>query len=145
MLQVISEKINILAFPFDLKGLGKCKTVGDIFELMGVGVKESSENYIKLNDKTIFGERASYRNMFITPQTFNKIYEYTKVMGKKIRRGSHLTTRESIQWCNFAPISNGPRYDLVEQENGGFKDNTLYIATPHSRLHIPTPTPTLEI
>lgn len=89
--------------------------------------------------KDVFGNKANYRNFFISPRTDTDIRLAMSQNVEKLvdRCGSKTRARtmQSMDWSNFAPICNGPRYDEVEQAVERIIDNALYILTPGDELY----------
>lgn len=127
---------------FNLEDIKKCKTLNDAFEMMGVGIKADSKQDLNINNKEVFGKRAYYANMIIHDKTYNAIYEQLKSQGKKWynKHGDKMPSPDALQWTNYSPISNGPRYEEVEKRMGGISEDVLYIITPDDDLYQEDPT-----
>lgn len=136
----------MLLLKFDLDDIEKCKTLEDVFEMMGVGLKEDSKNDLNIKNKEVFGEKAYYSNMIMSDATYNRIYEHLKPLGKKWynRRGERMPSEAALQWTNYSPISSGPRFEAVEERVGEINDSVLYIITPEDDLYEEEPTVRME-
>lgn len=131
---------------FNLDDIKNCKTLDDAFEMMGIGLREDSKQDLNIRDKKVFGKRAYYANMIMNDKTYNAIYEQLKPQGKKWynRSGDRMPSADALQWTNYSPISNGPRYEKVEQMAGGISEDVLYIITPEDDLYEEDPSLTLD-
>lgn len=127
---------------FNLEDIEKCKTLEDVFEMMGIGLKESSKQDLNIRNKEVFGEKAYYANMIMNDDTYLKIYEQLKPQGKKWynRSGNRMPSADALQWTNYSPISSGPRYDKVKEAVGEISEDVLYIITPEDSLYEEEPT-----
>lgn len=127
---------------FNLDDIEKCKTIEDVFEMMGIGLKESSKQDLNIRNKEVFGEKAYYANMIMNDGTYMKIYEQLKPQGKKWynRHGDRMPSADAMQWTNYSPISSGPRYEKVKEFVGEILEDILYIITPEDSLYEEEPT-----
>ena len=127
---------------FDLNEIKNCKTLDDVFEMMGIGLKEDSKQDLNIRNKEVFGEKAYYANMIMNDKTYNAIYEQLKPLGKKWynKNGDRMPSPGALQWTNYSPISSGPRYEEVEKRAGGISEDVLYIITPEDDLYEEEPT-----
>ena len=116
---------------FNLDDIKNCKTLDDAFEMIGIGLREDSKQDLNIRNKEVFGKRAYYANMIMNEKTYNAIYEQLKSQGKKNR----MPSADALQWTNYSPISNGPRYEEVEKRAGGISEDVLYIITPEDDLY----------
>lgn len=131
----------MLLLRFELNDLDKCKTVDEVFEAMGVGVKEDSKRLFNLRNEKIFGKKAYYKNMFIAQETYERVYNILNNVGKhpRNRLGEKLPTAQALYWCNMSPISNGPRFDKIKADIGVISPDTLYIVLPGNPLYEENP------
>lgn len=122
---------------FDLNDIEKCKTLEDVFTMMGIGLKEDSPEDLNIRNEKVFGKRAYYANMIMNDNTYNKIYEHLKPLGKKWynRSGNRMPSPEALQWTNYSPISSGPRYEKVKEVVGEISEDVLYIITPEDSIY----------
>lgn len=111
----------MLLVKFDLDGLDGCKNAHDAYKAMGVGTSEDDID-LKFNNKEVFGNKASYSNMFLNPDTYNKI------------RNS-LDETDRLIWDNYAPLCSGDRYDKIKEAIGELNESVLYIVTPEDSLY----------
>lgn len=125
---------------FNLDDIKNLKTLDDAFEMMGIGLKEDSKQDLNIRNKEVFGKRAYYANMIMNDKTYNAIYEQLKSQGKKNR----MPSADALQWTNYSPISNGPRYEEIEKLAGGISEDILYIITPEDDLYQEDPNLTLN-
>lgn len=116
---------------FNLDDIKNCKTLDDAFEMIGIGLREDSKQDLNIRNKEVFGKRAYYANMIMNEKTHNAIYEQLKSQDKK----SRMPSADALQWINYSPISNGPRYEEVEKRAGGISEDVLYIITPEDDLY----------
>ena len=131
---------------FNLEDIEKCKTLEDVFEMMGVGIKEDSKQDLNIRNKEVFGKRAYYANMIMHDKTYNAIYEHLNTVGKKWRnrKGDEMASQAALQWVNYSPISSGPRYEEIERRAGGISEDVLYIITPEDDFYQEDPTVGIE-
>lgn len=136
----------MLLRKFELEDIEKCRTVDDVFEMMGVGLRADSKQDLNIRNKEVFGEKAYYANMIMSDDTYMKIYEHLKPLGKKWynRSGNRMPSAEALQWTNYSPISSGPRFDAVKERMGEVNDSVLYIITPDDDLYEEEPTVAME-
>lgn len=136
----------MLLLKFDLDDIEKCKTLEDVFEMMGVGLSDKSEKDLNINNKEVFGAKAYYANMVMSDATYNRIYEHLKPLGKKWynRNGGRMPSAAALQWTNYSPISSGPRFEAVKERVGEINDSVLYIITPEDDLYEEEPTVRME-
>jgi len=127
----------MLLLKFDLGDIEKCKSVLDVFRMFGIAMNEGDPQDLKLNNKEVFGERAYYANMFISDETYKRIYEHLDTIGghRNNRHGEKFPSDEAMRWVNYSPVSNGPRYDAVAKIAGEINDSVLYIVTPEDELY----------
>jgi hypothetical protein len=127
----------MLLLKFDLDDIEKCNSVLDVFRMFGIGVKKDDSQDLKLDNKEVFGKKAYYANMLLNEATYERIYKRMNELGEKVdnRHGGHLPTANALQWMNFSPISNGPRYKAVEDEIGEINESVLYIITPEDPFY----------
>lgn len=127
---------------FNLEDIEKCKTLEDVFEMMGIGLKESSKQDLNIRNKEVFGEKAYYANMIMNDKTYTAIYEQLKPQGKRWynRSGNRMPSADAMQWTNYSPISSGPRYEKVKEAVGEISEDVLYIITPEDSLYEEEPT-----
>ena len=119
----------MLLVKFELEDLEKCKTVSDVYRAMGIGVRKDDPQDLNLHNKEVFGRKAYYKNLFLTDATYQKILKLMEDADYKGGRNKVWT------WVNFAPLSNGPRYDKVREALGDLNDSVLYIATPEDEIY----------
>ena len=48
----------MLLLHFELDDIDKCLSVTDVYNMMGIGVKEEDPQDLKLSDKDVFGKKA---------------------------------------------------------------------------------------
>lgn len=127
---------------FNLEDIKKCKTVEDVFEMMGIGLDEKSEQDLNVRNQEVFGKRAYYANMVMNEKTFDAIFDQLKYQGQdeKSKRNDRMPSSAALQWMNYSPISNGPKYDKVSEATGGISEDVLYIITPEDSLYEEDPT-----
>ena len=128
----------MLLSKFNYDDLDKCKSVKEVFEVMGVGGDE-----LPFTNKEVFGEKAYYRNMFIADETYQKVLEIMKPIPnyKGHKNPKNRLSYAAAQWCNFSPMSNGPRFEQVKELVGGeINRSVLYILTPKDELFEEEPT-----
>lgn len=123
----------MLLVKFELEDLEKCKTASDVYRAMGIGIKEDDPQDLNLFNKEVFGKKAYYKNLFITNATYKRILEIMEKTDKKKMNTS------SFNWINFAPLSNGSRYEKVKEQIGELNDSVLYIVTPEDEMYEESP------
>ena len=108
-------------------------------------MSDKSDKDLTLKNEEVFGKRAYYNNMVMHDKTYNAIYEQLKKTGKKWRNrsGKYMTPEPALQWVNYSPLSQGPRYEQVREAVGEIAEDVLYIITPKDTLY--TEDPTLEL
>lgn len=119
----------MLLVKFELEDLEKCKSVPEVYRAMGIGVKKDDPQDLNLYNKEVFGKKAYYKNMFITDATYKRILDLMEKIDKK-KMG-----KNSFNWINFAPLSNGSRYEKVKEQLGDLNDSVLYIVTPEDEMY----------
>lgn len=119
----------MLLVKFELEDLEKCKSVSDVYRTMGIGVKEDDPQDLNLFNKEVFGKKAYYKNMFITDATYKRVLDLMEKLDKK------KLGKNSFSWVNFAPLSNGSRYEKVKEQLGDLNDSVLYIVTPEDEMY----------
>lgn len=122
---------------FNLDEIDNCKTVGDVFRMMGVAVGKDDPQDLKITDESVFGKKAYYANMVMNDNTYQKIYAHLNKVNDKA--GNRFAT-EAFQWMNYSPLSSGPKYDKIKEETGAVSEDVLYIITPEDSLYEPEPT-----
>lgn len=122
---------------FNLNDIEKCKTIEDVFTMMGIGLKEDSPEDLNIRNEKVFGKRAYYANMIIHENTYNAIYEHLKPLSKKWYDKNHkrIPSPEALRWSDYSPISNGPRYEKVKEAVGDISEDVLYIITPDDSIY----------
>lgn len=126
---------------FNLDDIDKCNTLEDVFEMMGIGMKEDSKQDLNIRNKEVFGNRAYYNNMIMNDATFNRIYEHLKPLGtkRKNKSGNYMPSEAALLWMNYSPVSNGPRFKQVSEIAGGIPEDILVIITPDDSIYIEDP------
>lgn len=119
----------MLLLHFELDDIDKCFSVTDVYNMMGIGVKEEDPQDLKLSDKDVFGKKAYYKNFILSEKTSNRIYEHLKESSKGTLRDP------GFEWSVFGPISNGERAEQVKERIGELNDSVLYILTPEDDLY----------
>ena len=131
----------MLLKSFDSDDIKNCQSFNDVFEMMGIGLKKDSKKDLNIRNEKVFGPKANYQNMFLNPETDRKICEQLKPLGKPWynKLGDRMSSEAYMQWINYGPISNGPRYDKVNEIAGDIVEDILYILTPDDDLYIENP------
>ena len=126
---------------FNLDDIDKCNTLEDVFEMMGVGLTDDSKQDLNIHNKTAFGRRAYYYNMIMNEKTFRRIYDHLAPLGEKRlnKSGKTMPSVAALQWSNYAPVSNGPRFEQVSEIAGGIPEDILAIITPDDSIYIEDP------
>lgn len=119
----------MLLVKFELEDLEKCKTVSDVYRAMGIGVRKDDPQDLNLYNKEVFGRKAYYKNLFITDETYKRVLKILEAVD-----GKH-SKNKVWNWVNFAPLSNGSRYEKVKEQLGELNDSVLYIVTPEDELY----------
>lgn len=133
----------MLLLRFNYDDIGKCRSVEDVFHMFGIGYSDDDEGYeVDLRDEKVFGKKGSYRNMFIADETYQAILDVLdKVPNYKGRKNPKgRASYAALQWSNYSPISNGPKFNQVKELVGGeINRSVLYILTPEDQLYEESP------
>lgn len=91
----------------------------------------------------VFGHKMYYANLFISPRTDENIREAMQMnvgkLAKRVGSKTRAKVAQAIDWGNFAPICNGPRYDQFEAVMGTLKENIIYILQPGDDMYEENP------
>lgn len=121
---------------FKLEDISKATCSGEFYEAIGFGKEE-------LADEKIFGKHPYYRNIFIHPDTDEAIREVfeknTSKLAKKVGSKTAARIAWTIDWANYAPMSNGPRYKELEEAAGRIIRNAVYILEPTDIMYEEAP------
>lgn len=113
----------MILIRFDKEKLGDCKTVTDVFRMMGVGLAEDDSVDLHFDNEAVFGKKASYRNMIISSNTCDEIAR--KFAG----------TSKEFLWWNIAPITEKDAPKEIFDAVGEIIDDVLYIITPQDKFY----------
>ena len=113
----------MLLLHFEWDDIKNCKSVADVYRMMGIGTKDSDPQDLKFSNKEVFGEKAYYANLFITDKADKEIYDHLKSVDRSV--GS--------EWAVYCPVSNGPRYDKITAVLGKLNDSVLYVVEPSDK------------
>lgn len=121
---------------FDLNDIEKCRTVADVFKVMGIGTTKVDGCDLLINDEEAFGGRAYYKNLVMHPDTAKMILDHLRNLKRSDDailndRASFIITND---WINCAPITHGDRYKFVD-DAVGVSEDVLYIITPQDSLY----------
>lgn len=145
------EKQDMLLLHFNPDELADCRTVSNIYATMGISPASSVDGETKWEDKTVFGKRAYYKNMFINDEDYKAAEEGLKnnVLIGRTMEGSdkaeetmmdYHERNEVFSWAMSSPISFGPKYDQIKARLGGdVPRGVLVIVCPDDDLYEEAP------
>lgn len=113
----------MILIRFDKEKLGDCKTVTDVFRVMGVGLAGDDTVDLHFDNESVFGKKASYRNMIISSETYDEIFK--KFSG----------TNKAYTWWNVAPRTEKDIPEEILDAVGSIIDDVLYIITPQDKFY----------
>lgn len=112
---------------FKLDDLKDIAEAGDFYKALGFGKEEFA-------DKDKFGNKPYYKNFFVHPETSEAIKDILDsnvgVVADELGSKTRARIAQHLDWFNFAPVSNGPRYDEMVEACGRIIHNALYILEP---------------
>lgn len=122
----------MILLHFNFEDLSKCRTVKEVYETFGIGEGED----ISFLDTNVFGKKASYKNMFIAPETYNKVLETLEGFGSINGRNNdkYFVSAAASAWVNYSPMYSGARYQKVKDAIGELNRSVIYILTPGDEL-----------
>ena len=119
---------------FSFRELKKVQTVEQVFHIMGVG----NDTDAPFDDRQVFGKQASYKNMYITEETYLTVMNALtsrKDYLKAKETGEGLLETEAAKWAVYAPISGGKEYKELTDRIGELNRAVLYVVTPGDPLY----------
>lgn len=94
-------------------------------------------------NKDVFGNKAYYKNFFITPRTDealrNIMHGNIDKVAKKVGSKTRARISQHMDWFNYAPVCNGERYDEIASKLGRINNDTLYILQKGDYLYEEAP------
>lgn len=121
---------------FDLNDIEKCRTVADVFKVMGIGLTKKDGCDLLINNEEVFGGRAYYKNLVMHPNTSKMILKHLRAVKRSDDEAVNSKASFIIanDWINCSPLTRGDRYDFVN-DAVGISEDVLYIITPQDSLY----------
>lgn len=141
------EKMKVIKFNPD--EFEDCRTVGQIWAVLGVTPSDSPEGGLHFDDKETFGKKAYYDNTFISQEAYERAEKALKknVLVGRAQEGSsneeemmsYSEKREVFAWAMMSPVSNGARYEKIVERLGELPDDALVIVMPGDEMYREAP------
>lgn len=141
------EKMKVIKFNPD--EFEDCRTVGQIWAVLGVTPSDSPDGSLHFDDKETFGKKAYYNNMFISQKAYERGSEAIQknVLVGRAHEGSSNEKEvmsyhercELVAWAMMSPVSNGARYQKIVERLGELPDDALVIVMPGDEMYREAP------